>query len=84
LFYTFLYRRRSGDFIALSSSANQLIPEMTRTSPIEKSGACFANRSLSFDTPGLQELYQFGNKLKLLIVATLLNGTRDIAQKDWN
>jgi hypothetical protein len=38
----------------------------------------------SLDTPELQELYQFRNKLKLLIVARLLNGTGDIVQKDWN
>jgi hypothetical protein len=36
-FYTFPYRRRSGHFNALSSSTNQLMPEITRTSPIEKS-----------------------------------------------
>jgi hypothetical protein len=34
--YTFFYRRRSGFFSALSPLTNQLMPEKTRTSPIEK------------------------------------------------
>jgi hypothetical protein len=33
---SFVYRRGSGFFSALSSATNQLMPEKTRTSPIEK------------------------------------------------
>jgi hypothetical protein len=35
--YTFLYRRCLGDFSALSSSTDQLMPEMNWTSSREKS-----------------------------------------------
>jgi hypothetical protein len=43
--------------------------------------SAIANRTLSLETPGLQELYQFGSRLKLLVAATLLCGQGDI-EKD--
>jgi hypothetical protein len=58
MWYTFLYQRRSGFFSALSSSTNQLMPEKTRTSPIEKSIECdrYSQRLFTFGKEsGLKE-----------------------------
>jgi hypothetical protein len=38
--------------------------------------SAISTRSLSFDTPGLNEMYEFGEKLKLLVAATILEGDK--------
>jgi hypothetical protein len=43
--------------------------------------SAIANRALSLETPGLQELWQFGSRLKLLVAETLLSSSGD-AERD--